>query len=318
MVLRMAPDLLSQVPMLASPTSNPDQLIPTLGGRYTFDIKWDGVRCLAYIDDGRVMLRNRNGVDITHRYPDIATMLAEKYPTGQRVFDGELLCFNPETGKPEFARAAKRDAQSHSTKIELISKAMPATFMAFDYLWFDGDDLRNTALAGRLALLRAEADAVFANDPRLMVSQWSDDGQLLWKFVCDFGMEGLIAKDKQGVYRGRRDGGWLKLKKLHRLTAIVTGYEQGKGARAGKIGALFLALRNDQGELVPIGKVGTGLKDADHAPMLDILSKPGCMFLAEVEYMEFTKDGILRFPSFKGVRSDLTSADCTFQQLEQR
>ena len=241
-------------------------------------------------------------------------LLSSKYPTGQRVFDGELLNFNPDTGKPEFARAAKRDAQSHSMKIKLLASTMPATYMAFDMLWFDGDDLRDTALAGRLELLKAEAAAVFANHPQLMVSQWSDDGTLLWKFVCDFGMEGLIAKDKAGLYRGRRDPGWLKLKKLHRATCIVTGYEGGKGARKGKVGAMFLSLLDEHGALVPVGKVGTGLKERDHKPLLEMLDR-GEEFLVEVECMEFTKDGILRFPSFKGVRTDGVRADCTINQI---
>lgn len=309
----IAADLLAQVAMLATSTSNADELLPTLlGGRYTFDIKWDGVRCIAYANDGTILLRNRNGVDITHRYPDVAERLLEVYPTGQRVFDGELLCFNPVSGKPEFGLAAKRDAQSSPAKIKALAELMPATFMAFDFLWYDGDDLRNTPQVARHALLKAEA-AQFGNDPRLMISQWSDDGDTMWKFVCDFGMEGLIAKDKQGLYRGRRDASWVKLKKLHRLTAIVTGYENGKGARDGKVGALLLSLLDNDGQLVQVGKVGTGLKERDHAPMLDCLGR-GEEFLVEVEYMGFQK-AALRFPSFKGIRSDITRADCTLDQI---
>lgn len=310
----IAADLLGQVAMLATPTTNAELVLPTLlDGRYVFDIKWDGVRCLAYTDNGQVLLRNRNGIDITHRYPDVVERLADAFPAGQRVFDGELLCFNPVSGRPEFDLIARRDAQSHAGKIASLANLVPATFMAFDFLWYDGDDLRNTPLIARQQLLTAQGAKHFGSDSRLLVSQWSNDGATLWQFVCDFGMEGLIAKRKDGLYRGRRDSGWLKLKKLHRLTAIVTGYENGKGARDGKIGALLLSLLDEQGQLVPIGKVGTGLKERDHGPMLEVLHR-GEEFLVEVEYMGWQKDAI-RFPSFKGVRSDRTRADCTLDQI---
>lgn len=309
-------DLMKTGTMLASPSKNPDLLIEQMAtqiGKWTFDIKWDGVRCLAYVQDGVATLRNRNGVDITHRYPEVCAHLVSVYPKGEKVFDGEMLCFDPESGRPEFSRIAKRDAQSHQGKIDLIAKAMPATFMAFDFLWDSGNDLRDTVLAARHALLTVESRS-FPEDPRLMVSQWSDDGPTLWAFVNQFAMEGLIAKDKTGTYRGRRDAGWIKLKKTHRVTAIVTGYENGKGARDGKVGALFIGLLNDAGELVPVGKVGTGLKANDHGPLLEVLNA-GQEFLVEVEYQEATPDGQLRFPSYKGVRSDVTRAACTLSQI---
>lgn len=313
----IAADLLRTGTMLATASKDPDSLVSQMAqeqGRWTFDIKWDGVRCLAYVQDGVVTLRNRNGVDITHRYPEVCEHLAAVYPRGEKVFDGELLCFDPVTGRPEFARIAKRDAQSHPGKITSLARSHPATFMAFDFLWDAGNDLRRTALAGRHTLLQVEA-RLFPEDPRLMVSQWSDDGPTLWTFVNQFGMEGLIAKAKAGTYRGGRDPGWIKLKRTHRVTAIVTGYENGKGARDGKVGALFISLLNDAGELVPIGKVGTGLRANDHAPLLAVLNA-GQEFLIEVEYQEATPDGQLRFPSYKGVRSDVTRADCTTAQLK--
>lgn len=312
----IAADLLKTGTMLATPSKDPADLIITMlaqPGIWTFDIKWDGVRCLAYLNDGVVMLRNRNGVDITHRYPDVCEHLAATFPKGEKVFDGEMLCFDPVTGRPEFARIAKRDAQSNPAKIAALAKSMPASFMVFDFLWDHGSDLRKVAQAGRHTLLKVESDT-WPEDPRLMVSQWSDDGQTLWTFVNSFGMEGLIAKDKRSTYAGRRDPAWVKLKKTHRVTAIVTGYENGKGARDGKVGALLIGLLNDAGELVPVGKVGTGLKAHDHEPMLEVL-KAGQEFLVEVEFLEFTPEGQLRFPSFKGVRSDVTRAACTLSQI---
>lgn len=313
----MIPDeLYRQGAMLATPTQKPAQLITTLdAARYTFDIKWDGLRCLAFIDNGKVTLLTRTGEDLNARYPDIVERLAEAYPTGSRIFDGELLCFDPVSGRPDFNRGQKRSSQSSPAKIAVVRQSHPATFMIFDFLWFDGDDLRNTPLVARQHLLKAEADSTFGSDLRLMVSQWSSDGASMWKFVNDFGMEGLIAKEITGFYRGRRDSGWLKLKNCLRVTAIVTGYENGKGARDGKIGALLVSLLDDSGNLVPVGKVGTGLKAGDHQPMLEVL-RAGDEFLIEIECMPpTTNDMQLRFPALKYVRTDVARTACTLDQL---
>lgn len=315
----IAADLLRSGTMLCTPsrTVAPDvdeavKILAAQHGKWDWSPKYDGVRVLAYLQDGTVMLRNRNGITMTARYPEVCAHLAQVFPTGEKVFDGEMLCFDPTTGRPEFARIARRDAQSTQSKIDALAKAMPASFMVFDYLW-DGNDLRRTVLAARLALLRAEAQA-WPDDPRLMLSQSTDDGLMLWDFVNRFGMEGVVAKDKAGLYRGGRDPSWIKAKRTHRLTAIVTGYENGKGARNGKVGALFLSLLNDAGELVPVGKVGSGLKAHDHDPMLEVL-QAGLEFLVEVEYLEATPDGQLRFPVYLHVRSDLARADCTLSQI---
>lgn len=307
-------DLHAQNAMLATPCKDPDGFLAAAQpGQLTFDIKWDGNRCLAFICDGVVTLKSRLGGDITAKYPEVVARLLELYPTGERVFDGEILCFDAVTGQPSFNRMQHRSSQSSEAKIALAALAHPATFMAFDFLWLDGDDLRNTALAGRQALLAVEGSNTFGTDQRVMVSQWSDDGATLWKFVCDFGMEGLIAKDKRSTYRGRRDSAWTKLKRTHRLSALVTGYEEGKGARRGRVGALLVSLLDDNGKLVPVGKVGTGFKEHDHAPMLECLHR-GEEFIVEVEYMSFEKKA-LRMPSYKGVRTDVTRSDCTLAQI---
>lgn len=298
--------------MLATSTKDPATVIARLpAGQWVYEIKWDGMRCLACIQDGQVRLSARTGADMTARYPEVVERLAELYPTGTRVLDGEVICFDPVTGRPDFNRVQHRQAQSKPAAILARMRTHPATFMAFDVLFYDGDDLRLTPLAGRQALLGVDADR-FGTDQRVMHSQVFDDGPAMWAFANEHGLEGLIAKDRTSLYRGRRDSQWLKLKNVHRLTAIVTGFEHGEGSRADKIGALFLALLDEHGELVPVGKVGTGLKDSDHAPLLECLRR-GEEFLVEIEYLDFHNQ--LRMPSYKGVRHDITRAECTLKQI---
>lgn len=307
-------DLYDQNAMLATPSKDPDSLVTTLPSNYVFDIKWDGLRCLAYVDEGVVTMKTRTGESLNARYPDIVEALAAEYPFGSIVLDGELLCFDPATGLPDFNRGQKRSAQSIPSKIAAVVKTHPATFMAFDLLWYDGDDLRGQALAARTAVLRTIGGA-WPSDGRLRVSQWSDDGSMMWAFVTQHRLEGLIAKDKGGLYRGRRDSGWIKLKKCLRVTAIVTGYEGGKGARAGKIGALLVSMLDTEGNLRSVGRVGTGLKERDHAPLMEVLDR-GDQFLADVECMPPTTGDLqLRFPAYKGVRFDVTRESCTLDQI---
>ncbi len=312
-------DLYNQKPMLCSSSKDvaptPAEAVKALQrrGNFVFEIKWDGIRCTAFIDDGTVALRTRTGEDLNARYPDIIERLEEVYARRTAVLDGEIVVLDPTTGLPDFNRGQKRSSQSTPAKIAAVVKTHPATFTVFDML-YNGDDLRNVPLAARQALLQTES-ALYGSDPRLQISMASPDGETMWQFVRQHGLEGLIAKDRSGVYRGRRDSGWIKLKDCLRITVIITGYEYGQGARAGKIGAMFMSLLDDKGKLVPVGRVGTGLKERDHKPLMAVLDKGDC-FLAEIECMPpTTGDKQLRFPAFKYVRQDVTRADCTLAQL---
>ena len=322
-------DLLNQNPMLCvsskahAPT--PAQAVTVLQqrGTYLFEIKLDGIRGMAFIDAGVVRLRTRTGEDLNARYPDIVERLEQVYAKRTVVLDGEIVCLDPATGLPDFNRGQKRSSQSTPAKIAVVVVSHPATFIVFDLL-YNGDDLRNIPLVARQALLATES-ATFAGDPRVQLSLSSPDGETMWAFAREHGLEGLIAKDRMGVYRGRRDSGWIKLKDCLRVSVIITGYEYGSGARAGVIGAMFMGLLDANGELVKVGRVGTGLKSRDHAPLMAVLPRldskgtvleAGQEILVEVECMPpTTGDKQLRFPAFKYVRSDVTRDECTLAQL---
>lgn len=303
--------LLMQSPMLATPGKQPAQLVQALtaGGRHVFGLKADGVRALVHITDGRAEIRNRRLSAITFRYPDVVSAVQRTFPRGTVVLDGEIVVCDS-NGRPSFDLIAKRDAQANARKITHLARSHPATFMAFDLLYRDRD-LRALPLTTRLDELSQVTDAF--TSPHLTLIPTSTDGDLLWQFVASHDLEGLVAKEADSTYVGRRDKSWVKLKRTTRLTAIATGYEAGEGSRSGTVGALLLSLL-DGSEQVPVGKVGSGLPLSTLDAMRDMLDA-GQEFLVEVEVLEVTAAGALRQPVFKAVRSDLTRSDCTVAQL---
>lgn len=285
-------------------------------GRYLADLKFDGVRCLAYIDDGVVTLVNRNHVDITRRYPDVVSRLATLFPTGQRVFDGEMLVFG-EDGRPSFFGISKRDHDMSPAKTQQYVAQFPATLVIFDLLYFNGDDLRNTPYRARSVLLRTAGWPNAQADPHVQLTECSSDIAMMWQFVAEHGLEGLVIKLDDSGYDGRRSTAWVKLKPTLMLSAVITRYEFGKagGHREHRIGALFLDLYDEAGVPVEVGKVGTGLNDADLADLKRRLDA-GETLVGDVEYQEYTVAGSLRFTSWRGLRTDLKPEECTVAQLD--
>ena len=283
---------------------------------YLWEIKWDGIRCLAYVTDDVVQLINRNKVDITYRYPELVEALAKAYVGRSVVLDGEIICLKD--GLPAFDRAHRRDAQATGPSASMVA-AMPATLMVFDLLYNDGDDLRFMAYLGRRALLQAEAASftVMGLSETLQWSRSETDGAAMWEFVLSLRLEGLIAKQKTAPYRAGRGPAWVKLKPVLSLSALVAGFDAGKGARASTFGNLHLVLVDKAGKLVSVGKVGSGFDEADLAMILPMLTNPQGPLIVEVEYQMVSTARQLRFPVFRGVRSDLTILNCTADQLDQ-
>lgn len=321
-MVKLIPQALYDQPaMLATPSKTvaptPEAVLDTLtaakGEGWFYDLKYDGIRCLAYIDDGEVTLLNRNHVNINHRYPDLIEALLAVYPKDSLVLDGEIVVLT--NGLPDFAGAHRRDAQSNEAAARRIMDLYPATFMAFDILFSHGDDLRGEPFSTRRALLKTQARKMDQRGGKHV--QWARserEGKAMWKFVQEMKLEGLIAKRADAVYRAGRGPSWLKLKVTHSLTALVCGWEPGKGARIGTVGNLVLCLLDDKGDFVNIGKVGSGFTDADLAMIYPMVTNPTAPLLVEVEYAEVSPAGQLRFPVYKGIRTDVALTDCTVAQ----
>jgi bifunctional non-homologous end joining protein LigD len=283
-------------------------------GEHFFDIKWDGIRCLAYVEYGAVTLINRRKVDITYRYPDLVAALSEMFESNRMVvLDGEIICLKD--GLPDFARAHKRDAQANAGAAAALAAAYPATYMAFDLLYHDGDDLRHMPYAARRAMLKTLAEG--SGHDQVQWSRSEQDGEAMWNFVTTVGLEGLIAKHKTAAYRAGRGSAWIKLKPTRSLSALVSGYDQGKGHRTSTFGNLHLVLLDDQQQFQPIGKVGSGFTEADLKMLLPRLQNPDPAnpLIVEVEYQEVSPAQQLRFPVYKGVRTDVGLLDCKTSQL---
>ena len=188
-----------------------------------------------------MVLRSRTGVDITVRFPDVAMTLAVLYRTGTRVLDGEIVVFDTD-GRPDFELVMKRFAQHSAFRANRLAPAAPATFVAFDMLFRDGEDLRALPLFERQArLARDRVDIIDASD-HVMVIDSSDDGPAMWSFMVRDHLEGLVAKLHTSPYRAGRDAAWVKIKRVRRATVLITGWEIGCGSRLTGVGAMVMSL----------------------------------------------------------------------------
>lgn len=318
-------DLREQVAMLAHPSNKVGPTVEEAlailikDGGYFFDMKWDGTRAIAFVEDGDVRFRNRRGEDVTYRYPDLVARLAEVFPDGSVVFDGEIVVIGKD-GRPDYDAAIhRRDSQQNARSAAAMAEVHPATYMAFDLLHRNGDDYRRLPFTARRGLLATLSECFGADgvpNAPLQQSVSSKDGPVMWKFVLDTKLEGLIAKQGQAPYRGGRSSAWIKLKPIKTVTAIATGYDLGKKNQqfAHTLGAMHLTVL-ENGEPVGIGKVGTGFSIRQRDELKDRMDA-GELLVVEVEYQEVSPvNKQLRFPSFKGLRTDQTITDCTIEQL---
>jgi bifunctional non-homologous end joining protein LigD len=304
-------------PMLATPSNGTRSRrgieMSTLVGTHAFDEKIDGVRMLAVIENGTVRLVNRNGVDRTAQYPEI-----DPRDMIDCVLDGEIVAIDCNTtGERSFEATAIRDKQARPSPQHLLT--YPAMFIAFDVLYVDGHDVRSMPWHQRRTLMENllySSDAVSAGRGKFAQSMCVRPPWASEKFYDDLvadGAEGIIAKDVNARYRPGRQPTWVKFKHTQSITCVAVGYEPGQGARK-HFGAMRLALVGPSGP-VEVGRVGTGFTDSEITTLKSMLDA-GTPFPVEIECLNVTKSGQLRFPVYKGIRGDLTVIDCTLDQLD--
>jgi bifunctional non-homologous end joining protein LigD len=286
------------------------------GEDWIHEIKYDGYRLLAMIDGGKVRLMTRNGKDWTGKFPSVAKAFAA-LTADQAVIDGELVVVKPD-GKTDFQ--ALQNALKNGKNVNL-------QLYAFDLIYLDGHDLSRTPLLERKEALAALLSS--ANVPMDSPLHFSDhivgQGGAVYRNACDQGLEGIISKKANSSYHQSRTKDWVKVKCLRRQEFVIAGFTDPGGSRKG-FGALVLGVHNEDGELVYAGRVGTGFNDASlkdiHSRLKKIERKTSAFaepptgadakgvhwveprLLAEVEFTEWTQDGILRHPSFQGLRED--------------
>lgn len=275
---------------------------------YLFDLKIDGVRCMATVDHGSVELVSRTGLTMTSRYPEVVAALKDACPSGRYVLDGEIAVVD-DRGLPDWPLTHKRDAQQSRTS--QWAERLPAKYFVFDVLEVGTVDMRGWAYANRRQVL--DQEAAEWRGSTLQPTLFATEGQALWSVVCEHQLEGMIAKRASAPYREGRSQDWVKVKRTSTVSCLVGGTDPGTGARASSFGNLHLYLLDEDHTLVPVGKVGSGFSDKEIRQVMHALHHPP--LIVEVEYLDCSPDGQLRQPVFQRIRTDLEVTDCTLDQL---
>ena len=304
-------------PMLASKGT----YVPR-GDDWAHEVKWDGVRALTEVRDGRLRMYSRNGNDITIAWPELATS-----PLRERglVVDGEIIALN-EHGVPDFRMLQDRMHLRNAHSARRLATSNPATYMVFDLLRLDGEDLTGLPWEQR----RSRLDAL-GLDSTWQVPAAYDDGVMLFEATKAQGLEGVVSKRRSSTYAfDRRTDSWLKL--AHRLndSYVVGGWRPQEGSAAGHLAAVLVGEMTADG-LLYRGRVGSGIgprasaqltkllagRERDDNPFTDEVPKVDALgtqwvepfLVVDIDSHATAKNQRLRQPSFRGVRADLDPED---------
>ncbi|MFK3678628.1 non-homologous end-joining DNA ligase [Microbacterium sp. NPDC090218] len=292
------------------------------------EVKWDGIRAMGTWADGRMLLHARRGTDITARYPELTADGAPFLPVADAIVDGEIVAFDAQ-GRPSFSLLQNRMHLTRPREIEREVVRTPIVYMLFDLLRLDGHDLTGMPLRERRTLLE---DVIAGLDAPMRIPPVFDDVDAALAASREFGLEGVVVKDPLSRYRpGQRSPSWLKLKLTRMQEAVIVGIRPGKGDRESTLGSLLLAVpehpdsRGGSTRLRYVGRVGTGFTDrilrdllarleplrVETAP-LDGVPVPDASdalwvrpeLVGEVEFANWTPDGVLRHARWRGLRPD--------------
>ena len=317
----------SLAPMLAAAGSPPVGRL----AEWAVEMKWDGVRALAFISDGQIRLVSRTGKDISRTYPEVAgpaEVLGTGAPPEQLLVDGEIVAFTD--GKPDFEALQPRMHVSSADAALRLAATIPVTYLAFDVLQLEGVPLLSLPYASRRETLKT----IMGNGPGLLIPPDfpGPDLDAVREASVATGLEGVVAKRLDSVYEpGARSGNWLKVKNLLQQEVVVAGWKPGQGNRAGLIGSLLVGVHSSSGALLYAGHVGTGFSDSVLrmlTRLLEPLRRPGSPFdgpvpaeyagpavwveprlVIEVTFNRWTRAGRMRAPAYRGLRDDKDPAD---------
>ncbi len=289
------------------------------GENWLHEIKYDGYRILLVLKDGRVRLLTRRGNDWTDKFREIARV-GETLPVDRAVLDGEVVVQRPD---------GTTDFQSLQNVLKGVEKEH-LLYYVFDIVHCQGFDLTGAPLLERKDLLRKLITGM-ANQQTIKYSDHIlGQGRMVYHNACRLALEGIVSKDAQSRYEHKRTRTWLKVKCQFRQEFVIGGFTDPSGSRVG-FGALLLGVHDREGSLVYAGKVGTGFTDELLQSLrkeMEQLQRSDPPFanppqgreakgvhwieprlVGEVEFTEWTKEGILRHPSFKGIRKDKSPRD---------
>lgn len=316
-------------PMLASLSKGPFD-----SREWAFEPKWDGVRTIAFVDGGDVRLQSRNLRDVTAQYPEVETAMAQALVGAyQAVVDGEIVALDPE-GRPSFQLLQPRMHQTDPGRIRALRRTTPVFYYVFDLLWVDGEDLTTKSLRERKRRL---GEAVQPMGAVRLSEHVAGDGVALYEAAKEKGLEGIVAKRLDAPYVQGRTSLWLKVKAKRGVDCVIGGWTEGQGGRTKALGAVLLGVYEDGERLRYIGHAGTGFDERTMRDLLEALRErevkdpPFALvppktnapahwarpeLVCTVEFTEWTAEGVLRHPSYKGLRADVDPKECRGAERE--
>jgi len=309
------------LPTLApEPFDSPDHL---------FELKWGGVRALAYVQRTHLRLQARNLRDLSPLYPELAG-LPHQLRARSALLDGEIVALGPE-GHPDFSLQRSRLASCLLKPPAKRPAAAEISYQAFDVLFLDGRSLLNRPLAERKSILR---DVLEPSQAAQVCDFIEDEGIAFFEAAVEHKLEGIVAKEKGSLYfPARRSPAWLEVRALQGGEFVIGGYTFGGGRRRDPFQGLLLGAYRG-GRLRYVGQVSGGYSDEEAAGLAGLLSKmhvARCPFVeppaiqrfifwvkpqvvCQVRFSHWSPQGRLRFPVFAGLRTDVSPQDCFAEQ----
>ncbi len=304
-------------PMLAQigkgePPSDPSWL---------FEVKWDGVRALCYIENGKLRMVSRNGNMIDRQYPELS-ILPHHVNATTAVLDGEIAALDAR-GVPSFELLQRRINVAEASAAALLSRNHPVVFYAFDLLYLDGHDLRGVPLVERKRLLQ---EILTPGDGINYSNHFEGNGPELMAAARQQGLEGIVGKRANSFYESRRGSDWVKYKVTASSSFVLCGFTKGE---RDYFGALVLGVY-DKGKLLWAGNVGTGfdrkMMQLIHSKLEPLITTKCPLppdknlprdvtwtepeLVCECKFSNWTEDGRLRAPVFMGLRPDIDPSEC--------
>jgi len=313
-------------PMLATLVDKPFD-----DDEWLFEIKWDGYRAVAFIQDGKVRLVSRNQNDLTAEYPELED-LAPHVRARAAILDGEIVALD-EQGRSSFSLMQQRTGFREPGRRGARNRSIPILYYAFDLLYLDGYSLLNVDLEKRKQLL---AEIVAAGDSLRYSDHYVGRGTALFRAAAEKDLEGIVAKRRRSCYIQKRSREWLKMKITQQQECVIGGYTDPKGSRQ-HFGSVILGLYDKEGRLIHVGQAGSGFTEATHADMWRRLQKLKTSrspfhgrvqtgrgmhwvkpeLIAEIKFTEWTHEteggGLkMRAPVYEGLRFDKKPHECIF------
>ena len=304
------------------------------GDEWLHELKFDGYRMVCHLSRGKAHFWSRNGKDWTEKFPNLSVAL-KSFPADTAILDGEVVIVD-KAGRSSFQglqQAMGKGGRGGS------GKAPAFVFQIFDLIYLDGYSLVRVPLIERKAMLEglfASSKMKTDSGPLRYSDHVAGNGLQFFKQACEFGIEGIVSKLADAPYESTRTKTWLKTKCIKRQEFVITGYTPSKKDFPG-FGSLVLGVY-EKGKLIYCGRVGTGFSIKQRLELqkkLDRIAQPTMPFaekpkdpglrqthwakpllVGEVEFTEWTADGVIRHPSFQGLREDKKPADVVREEAE--